>query len=134
MRCLWDVSKRSPLRETSQRPLRNISKETSQIHLKKDGFFETFLRRLKYISKKMSFCDVSKTSQIYIKKDVIFVTWPFYHVSNTSHKRCFSGDVFKASQTYLKKMFVLWRLWYVPKIYLSICDYSKIHAKMVSCW
>ena len=34
MRCLWDVSNRSPLRETSQRPLRNISKETS------------FLRRL----------------------------------------------------------------------------------------
>ena len=28
IRCLWDVSIRSPLRETSQRPLGNISKET----------------------------------------------------------------------------------------------------------
>ena len=64
MKCLWDVSNRSPLRE--------------------DVFFVMSLWRLKYISKKMSFL------------------WPLYHVSNTSHKRCFSGDVFKASQTYLK--------------------------------
>ena len=63
MRCLWDVSIRSPLRETSQRPLGNTSKETffcdvfktSQIHLKKDIFFVASLRRLKYISEKISF-------------------------------------------------------------------------------
>ena len=59
--------------------------KTSQIRLKKDVFFATSLRRLKYISKKMYFL------------------WRLYHVSNTSHKRCFSGDVFRASQTYLKK-------------------------------
>ena len=34
IRCLWEISIRSPLRETSQRPFRNISKEM------------TFLRRL----------------------------------------------------------------------------------------
>ena len=75
---------------------RDISK-TSQKHPKRDVFFETSSRRLKYISKKMSVLrrlqDVSNTSQ----KDVFFVT------SNTFQKRCFSGDVFKASQTYLKK-------------------------------
>ena len=63
---------------------RDISK-TSQKHLKRDVFFETSLRRLKYISKNMYFL------------------WPLYNVSNTSHKRCFSGEVFKASQIYLKK-------------------------------
>ena len=31
------------------------------------------LRRLTYISKKMSFCDVLKASQIYLKQDVFFV-------------------------------------------------------------
>ena len=63
-----------------ERHLKDLS-ETSQIRC----FFETSLRRLKYISKKMYFL------------------WRLYHVSNTSHKRCFSGDVFRASQTYLKK-------------------------------
>ena len=76
--------------EVSLRCLKQISIETdisktSQKHLKKDVFFATSVRRLKYISKKMSFL------------------WPPYHVSNTSHKFFFSGDVFKASQTYLKK-------------------------------
>ena len=33
---------------------RDIS-ETSQKHLKRGDFFETYLRRLKYISKKMAF-------------------------------------------------------------------------------
>ena len=43
MRCLWEISIRSPLREISQK------------HLKRDIFFVTSLRCLKNISKKMSF-------------------------------------------------------------------------------
>ena len=72
-RCLWDASIRSPLAEISQRPLRNISK---------DIFFERSLRRLKYISKKMSFCDLFKTSQIHLKKDVFYVT-SLRHLKNS---------------------------------------------------
>ena len=45
MRCLWEISIRSLLGETAQRPLRNLSKKM---------IFVTSLRRLKYISKKMS--------------------------------------------------------------------------------
>ena len=59
--------------------------KTSQIHLKKDVFFVTSLRRLRYVSKKMSFL------------------WALKDVSDTSQKICFSGDVFEASQTYLRK-------------------------------
>ena len=60
---VWEISIRSPLREIAQRPLGNISKEMF--------FFVTSLRRLKYISKKMSFpwrlWDVSKTlSQVFL--------------------------------------------------------------------
>ena len=73
MRCLRDLSdlhwKRylRDLSETSQkRCLFCDIFKTSQIHLKKDVFFVTSLRRLKNISKKMSFpwrlWDVSKTS------------------------------------------------------------------------
>ena len=74
MRCVWEISIRSPLRQTYQRPLRTSQKrwpfcdafKTSHIHLKKDVFFVTSLRRLEHISKKMSIpwrlWDVSKTS------------------------------------------------------------------------
>ena len=101
MRRLWDISIRSPSRETSQRDLRDISKkmsflrrlwdisntsqkrplscdilETSQMHLKKDVFLDTFLRRLKYISKKTSF-----TWRLeYISKKMSFM-WRFEDVS-----------------------------------------------------
>ena len=68
MKCLWEISIRSPLRETSQRPLRNISKVWI--------FCNVFKRRLKYISKKMSFVCVFKTSPRYLKKDVYSVTCP----------------------------------------------------------
>ena len=51
MRCLWEISIISSLRETSWRPLRNISKEMTE----KDGGFLTSLRRLKKHLKKMSF-------------------------------------------------------------------------------
>ena len=60
MRCLWEISIRSLLGETAQRPLRNLSKKmifcdvfkTSQIHLKKDVYSVTSLRRFKNISSK----------------------------------------------------------------------------------
>ena len=54
------------LRDLSQISIERDISETSQKHLKRDVFFVTSLRRLKYISKKMSFpwrlWDVSKTS------------------------------------------------------------------------
>ena len=55
------------------------------MHLQKDVFFETFLRRLEYISKKTSFI------------------WRLEDVSNTTHKRCLSYDIFKMSQIDIKK-------------------------------
>ena len=107
---------------------RNISK-TSQKHLKRDVFFETPLRRLKYISQKMYFFATSLRRLKYISKRCPFL-WPLYHVSNTSHKRCFLGDVFKASQTCLKKDVYSLRPLICPKNNLeSICDYSKIARK-----
>ena len=57
------------------------------MHLQKDVFFETFLRRLEYISKKTSF------------------TWRLEDVSNTTHKRCLSCDIFKMSQIDIKVSF-----------------------------
>ena len=65
MRCLWEISIRSPLREIFQRPFRNISK---------DVFFVTSLRYLKYMSNRSLFSDVIKTSQKHLKKDVFCVT------------------------------------------------------------
>ena len=60
MRCFWEISMRSLSRQTSERPLINISRGTtflrrlSQIHLKKYIFFVTPIRRLINISKKPS--------------------------------------------------------------------------------
>ena len=47
----WDVSERY----LNQVSIESDISETSQKHLKRDVFFVMFLRRLKYISKKMSF-------------------------------------------------------------------------------
>ena len=63
MRCLWESSIRSTLRETFRDLLETSQKrwlfcdvfKTSQIHLKKDVFCVTSLRRLNNISKKNSF-------------------------------------------------------------------------------
>ena len=107
---LWDISIRSPLRETSQRHLRDISKktpflrrlwdisnisqkrrlsydifETSQMYLKNDVFFEAFKIPLQYISKKVSFM------------------WRLWDVWNTSQKRCLLCDVLKMSQIHFIK-------------------------------
>ena len=76
MRSLWDVSIRSPLREASPRPLRNISKrclfcgvfKTSQVDLIKDFFFVTSLRRLKHTPKRWLFCNVFDMLQKYLLK------------------------------------------------------------------
>ena len=69
MRCLWEILIRSPLREISERPLRNISKEML--------FCVTFLRRLKCISKKdIFYVTPLKTTPPYLKKDVYSVTLP----------------------------------------------------------
>ena len=88
----WDVSERSVSDLHWERYLRDLSEtsqkrylfcdvfKTSQIHLKKYVFFVTSLRRLKNISKKMSFPrhlrDVSKTSLASI----------FWFSKNTSQK------------------------------------------------
>ena len=50
--------------------------KTSQIHLKKDIFFVTSLRRLKTSLKKFLLCDFFKTSRAYLRKDVFSVTSP----------------------------------------------------------
>ena len=87
----WDVSEMSQSNLHWERHLKNLS-QTSQ--------------------KRRIFCDVFKTSQIHLKKDVFFVT---------SLRRL---------KYISKKMFILWLLWYVSKIYLeSICDYLKISHK-----
>ena len=116
----------SPLRETSQRPLRNISKETSfcdifkttqiyvkkmsffwhledsQIHLKRDAFLRRLSRRLKYISKKIYlFRDIFKALKIYLKKDD-------FHVTSLRLLKHIS-----------KKMFILWWLCVIRPKYLS---------------
>ena len=90
MRCLWDVSIRSPLSsKTSQKHLKSDVFKTPQIHLKKDVFFATILRRLKYISKKM------------------FFVWGLYGVSNISQKGCLLFcDVSDTSQKYILEVFV----------------------------
>ena len=79
MRCLWEISIRSPLSETSQRPLRNISKE------------KTFLWRLKDISKEMSFA------------------WRLSDVSNISQKSCLLRNISETSQKHLLQVFVIFQ-------------------------
>ena len=88
---IFILHKRLPSRyEMSLRDFNQISIErdiskTSPKYLKRDGFFVTSLRSLKYISKKMSFL------------------WRLSNVSKTSQKRCLLCDVFKTSRTYFKK-------------------------------
>ena len=61
------------------------------------------LRCLKQISIERG--DISKTSQKHFKTSQTSLLWRVQDLSNTSQKRCFSGDIFRASQTYLKKDF-----------------------------
>ena len=62
------------LRDLNQIYIERDISETSYKHLKGDDFFLTSLRRLKYKSRKMTFCDVFKTSQKFVKKYVFSVT------------------------------------------------------------
>ena len=104
---LRDLNYISPLRETSQIPPRNISKEM------------TFLRRLQDLSntspKRCLFCDAFKTSQKHLKKDLLCVTSlrRLEHISkNTSF---------------------LWRLWDKTSL-ASICHFSKIPHRNEFIW
>ena len=93
----WDVSETSQLDLHWERHLRDLLEtsqirwifcdvfKTSHIHLKKDDFSVTSLRRLKNISKEMSLCHVFKTSRAYLKKDVFSVT-PLKRLKNISRK------------------------------------------------
>ena len=91
MRCLWEISIRSLLREIPQRPLTNISKEMS------------FLWRLYDVSntsqKRCFFCDVFKTSQKHLEKDFFFVTSlrRLGHISRKMSSSWCLWDVSKAS-------------------------------------
>ena len=106
--------------EMSLRCINQISIErdrskTSQKYLKRDVFFVTSFRHLRFISKK------------------IFFLWRLWDVSNTSQKRCFWCDSLSRIKHISKTMFSMWRLWYVSKVSLeSICDYLKIFHKTVS--
>ena len=97
----WDVFEISQKDLHWERHLKDPSETSQKRHLLWD-LFKTFQIHLrKYVS-----------SQIYLKKDVFQVT---------SLKRL---------KHISEKMFILWRLWYVSKIYLeSICNYSKMSHK-----
>ena len=81
MRCLWEISIKPPLRETSQRPLRNISKKM------------TFLWQL--------YDDVSNK----FKKTCL--VWRPQDVSSISQKRCLLCDASETSQKHLSQVFVI---------------------------
>ena len=108
MRCLWEISIRSPLREIFQRPLRNISK---------DVFFVMSLRRLKYISKNISF------------------SWRLWDVSKSSLKRRRLCDAFKTSRTYLSKRCLFREVSETSQKHLSqvFLVFQKYVTKMISC-
>ena len=82
---------------------RDIS-ETSQKYLKRHDIFVMSLRRLKYISKKMSFL------------------WRFYNVF-IFQKGCLSRDVSETSQKHLFQVFVIFQKY--PKNMVS-CDFWRV--------
>ena len=118
MRCLWEISIKSPLREISQTSLRNISTEmpfcdvfkTSQKHLKIDVFCATSLRRLEHISKRCLFRDVSETSQKHLSQ--VFLVFQKYVTKMIScdFRRVItiSGKIDVGPSETLKKWNVLW--------------------------
>ena len=85
------------LRDLNQISIERDISETSQRHLKKDVFFVTSLRRLKNISKKMSFA------------------WRLSDVSNISQKRCLFRDVSETSLEHLSQVFLVFQK-YVAKM------------------
>ena len=85
------------LRDLNQISIERDISETSQRHLKKDIFFVTSLRRLKNISKKMSFA------------------WRLSDVSDISQKRCLFRDVSETSLEHLSQVFLVFQK-YVAKM------------------
>ena len=85
------------LRDLNQISIERDISETSQRHLKKDVFFVTSLRRLKNISKKMSFA------------------WRLSDVSDISRKRCLFRDVSETSLEHLSQVFLVFQK-YVAKM------------------
>ena len=96
-----------------------------------DLHWERHLKDLSETSQKRRlFWDVFKTSQIHLNKYVFFVT--SFFITSQIHliKDVFQVKSLRRLKYISKKMFILWRLWYVPKTYLeSTCDYSKISRK-----
>ena len=99
MRCFWEISIRSLLRETSQRPLTNISKGM------------TFLWRLYDVSntsqKRCIFCDIFIMFKN-IPKKMSFV-WHLSDVSSISQKRCLFRDVSETTQKHVFQIFVIFQ-------------------------
>ena len=107
----WNASERSQLDLHWERHLRDLLEtsqkrwlfcnvfRTSQIPVKKDGFFVTSLRHLKNILKRCLLCDVFKMSRAHLKKDIYSnIRAYLWGVSKTSRQ------VFVIFQRYPKKM------------------------------
>ena len=107
----WNASERSQLDLHWERHLRDLLEtsqkrwlfcnvfRTSQIPVKKDGFFVTSLRHLKNILKRCLLCDVFKMSRAHLKKDIYSnIRAYLWGVSKTSRQ------VFVIFQRYPKNM------------------------------
>ena len=87
----WDVFEMSQTDLHWERHLKDLSEtsqkrrlfwdvfKTSQIHLKKDVFLATFLRRLKYISKKIFF-QVTSLRRLKLISKKMFILWRLWYV------------------------------------------------------
>ena len=93
------------LRDLNQISIERDSSETSQKHLKRNVFFVTSLRRLKNISKKMSFA------------------WRSYDVSGISQKRCLFRDVSETSLKHLSQVFLVFQKYNTKMI---SCDFRRL--------
>ena len=99
------------LRDLNQISIERDISETSQRHLKKDVFFVTSLRRLKNISKKMSFA------------------WRLSDVSDISQKRCLFRDVSETSQKHLSQVFLVFQK-YVTRKWFRVISVGSLSDKI----
>ena len=102
MRCLWEISVRSPLREISQRPLRNMSKEMS---------FSWSLYDISNTSQKRClFHNVSETSQKHLSQ--VFLVFREYitKILSCDFRRLItiSDKIDVGPSETLKKWIILW--------------------------
>ena len=108
LRCLKQISIETDISKTSQK------------HLKRDVFFQTSLRRLIYVSKKMPFFVTSLRRLKYISKKNVFQVESLRRLKpNISQKRWLFSEVSNMSQKHILKVF------------LTI---QKYRTKMVLCW